>query len=134
MTYDFCYCDSIDAPSLYRVNDVRRARKRFWCVECHAPIRAGQPYRRHFGVWDGDAATMRECMLCAEMGEWARISVPCTCWVFGEMHETIRSMVREVAPDVPGFAREWGWRAAAVKRAGGRTGPRCIPAVRSVAA
>lgn len=115
MTYDSCSCD-YDAPEFCDVTTVK-ARKQHKCYECRGPIKPCESYERTAGKWDGDFCTFKTCELCSELRHWARISVPCFCWIYGDLHENIRSMVEEVWSDVPrGFVFEWGRRMIKIQR------------------
>jgi hypothetical protein len=118
MTYD-CTCD-YEMPSVVRNRNVKRARKHCRCEECGRDIEAGDPYRNIWGVWDGISETHVMCRHCADLNDWALISVPCFCWCYGTLHEDIRNMVEEVRRDVPGFFFEYGRKMVALKRAGAR--------------
>ncbi|WP_371422895.1 hypothetical protein, partial [Tardiphaga sp.] len=44
-------------------------------------------------------------------------SVPCFCWIYGDLHENVRDLVGEVRHDVPkGFVLEWGRRMIKIQR------------------
>ena len=118
----YCECDyDYDPPEFFDRHTVKRARKTFKCDECHGPIKPGESYERKVGKWDGDFDVYRECALCLEMRQWAKISVPCFCCnIFGELHERIRYMVDDVKDTVPGFVVEWGRRAVKIRQRGGR--------------
>jgi hypothetical protein len=71
----------------------------------------GEKYKRKSGKWDFGVETFRECHLCLELREWAKISAPCFCCnMFGELHDRVREMVEDIGPHVPGFMFEWGRR------------------------
>jgi hypothetical protein len=94
-----------------------KARKQHNCYECRGAINPGESYERAAGKWDGDFCEFKTCSRCAELRQWAQISVPCFCWTYGELHENIRDMVTEVRPDVPrGFVFEWGRRMIKIER------------------
>src|SRR3990167_254561 len=115
MTYDACSCD-YDPPEFCTVKTVT-ARKQFKCYECRSEIKPGDRYERAVGKWDDDLSTYRTCDLCAELRQWARISVPCFCWYYGYLHDNVEDMVHEVRRDVPkGFVFEWGRRMIAIER------------------
>lgn len=42
------------------------ARKRHWCVECHAPIDIGEKHFAYRGKWNGEIQTGRQHYLCME--------------------------------------------------------------------
>jgi hypothetical protein len=114
MSYD-CYCD-YDAPEWHNSHIVKAARKPHKCYECRAPILVGESYEYTAGKWDGDVNFFHICTRCVELREWARISVPCFCWAYGNLHDDVREMVSEVRRDVPGFVFEWGRRMVKIKR------------------
>jgi hypothetical protein len=127
MTYDACYCD-YDPPAFCNV-EKRKARKEHQCYECRAVIPAGDTYEHTRGKWEGDISVFKVCALCLELRQWAKISVPCFCWYYGDLHENIRDMVSEVRNDVPqGFVFEWGRRMIVIERKKtGRHWPRKRP-------
>lgn len=114
------YCDcsyADDGPEFYRQERIKAARKQFKCCECYGPIFIGEPYRRLTGKWNGDIGTYRYCHLCDEMRQWAEISMPCFCaYEIGSLHERVREMVQDVAPNLPGFFFEYGRRAVVIRR------------------
>jgi hypothetical protein len=114
----YCDCDyDYDAPSFCKVETVKRSRKQHVCCECSGPIFVGESYEHITGVWDGALKVYRECAPCREMRRWAEISMPCFCsYTFGELHERIREMVKDVRRSVPGFYFEWGRRYVRLKR------------------
>lgn len=115
MTYDACSCD-FDGPSVCHVKTVK-ARKEYRCEECRATIAIGERYENTWGVWEGEGNTFRTCLLCAELRQWARISVPCFCWMYGELHDNVRDLVHEARGDCPqGWVMEWGRRMVAIER------------------
>lgn len=115
MTYDACYCD-YDPPTWITVRNVKAARKVHKCTECRAPIFVGEPYEYVSGLWEGEQDDFKTCRLCVELRQWATISVPCFCWGYGELHEEVREMVREVAPSLPGFFMEYGRRMVKIRQ------------------
>ena len=116
--YDACYCD-FDPPEFYSARRIKSARKPHRCEECRREIKPGESYEVHNGKWEGAFDTFIWCSHCADLCAWARISVPCFCWYFGDLHENLRDMVREVARDVPGLFMEYGRRMIRLRRAGG---------------
>jgi hypothetical protein len=114
MSYD-CYCD-YEAPSVCSVRHIKSARKPHVCYECRAPILAGEPYEYTSGIWDGEFSDFHTCKLCAELREWAKISVPCFCWAHGDLHENVREMVQDIAPTLPGFFMEYGRRMVKIRQ------------------
>lgn len=115
MTYDACACD-YDPPEFF-ISENRKARKPHVCWECRAQIAPGETYEHARGKWEGDVSTFKTCALCLELRRWAKISVPCFCFYFGDLHENVRDMVAEVRADVPkGFVFEWGRRMIKIER------------------
>lgn len=109
MSYCDCSWDDCDPPKFCDQWTVKRARKQFECYECRGPILIGESYKKTVGKWDDGVDTYRECALCIELREWATISMPCfCCYIFGELHEYVREMVRDVAPKTPGLFMEYG--------------------------
>lgn len=52
-------------PDVYRWSEPI-ARKQYKCCECRALILKGEKHFQCFGVWEGDASTYRQHLLCAE--------------------------------------------------------------------
>ena len=112
-----CICD-YDAPSYFSSRPVKAARRVHRCYECGCRIDPGDPYMRNEGSWyPGEHASYKWCQHCTGLWQWARISVPCFCWEFGNLHENIADMVSDVRHQVPGFFFEYGRRVIAAKRA-----------------
>lgn len=115
MSYD-CYCD-YDAPEWMTQYTVKKSRKSHKCCECSALILVGESYEYTCGKWDGYLSTHHICLRCVELRDWATISVPCFCWAFGNLHDDVREMVREVVRDTPpGFFMEYGRRIVKIRR------------------
>jgi hypothetical protein len=113
----YCECNyDYDRPEFFSQTIVD-ARKLHKCDECLGPIHKSERYQRSTGKWDGRVETYRECGSCMELRQWAKISMPCFCCnIFGELHETVLEMVRDVSPKVPGFFFEYGRRMVKIKR------------------
>lgn len=115
----YCNCEVDDPPQFY-VEGTRRARKQHRCVECGGPIPVGTVHRYMSGKWDSRVETFRECPLCTEVRQWAKISVDCFCSnTFSELHDDCREMVRDLGHLVPGWFMEYGRRVVRIVRAGG---------------
>lgn len=115
MSYD-CYCD-YEPPEWMSQHIVKAARKPHQCDECCAPIFAGESYEYTSGKWDGYVSFHHICLRCVELRQWATISVPCFCWGFGNLHDDVREMVREVVRDAPpGFFMEYGRRMVKIRQ------------------
>ncbi|TKI06225.1 hypothetical protein [Martelella alba] len=61
------YCD-IDAPSCFK-EITRTARKQHKCCECRHPIMPGDKYVYYSGVWDGEPADFKRCLICDEVAK-----------------------------------------------------------------
>jgi hypothetical protein len=57
------WCGDSEAPTVFAESD-RRARKPHRCDCCHEAIAPGQRYGNTFGVWDGNASTIKRCSRC----------------------------------------------------------------------
>ncbi len=88
-----CFCD-YDPPSVYRAK-LARARKTHRCDECGGAIAPGELYENVFGVWAGDASTVRTCERCYDLRVWTKNNVPCLCIMHGDMDEMIRGAVED---------------------------------------
>jgi hypothetical protein len=110
-----CSCDF--EPAQFHHTYRRKAGKLHHCVECGAPIHPGEAHRYDVGKWDGEVTDYRTCSRCDDLATWARISVPCFCYAFTLLHDSVREMVSEVRLDVPGFVMEWGRRMVAIRQA-----------------
>lgn len=116
MSYCECDYDSYDRPEFYVEHWVKKARKQHRCDECYGPIYVGEGYKSISGKWDR-VMTFRECHLCDEMREWAKISMPCFCSnEFGTLQERCREMMQDVCREVPDFFYEWFRRVIKIER------------------
>ena len=114
--YESCSCDWDSAPE-FMCERVKTARKAWTCNECHCPIKPGEKYKETAGKWEGDFSSWQTCMSCVELCNWARISVPCFCWTYGEIIECIHNLVDEARGDMPpGWMFEWGRRMVKINR------------------
>lgn len=50
----------------------RKARREHQCEECGTRIVPGESYRAASGIWDGRAATHKQCAECATVWDWAQ--------------------------------------------------------------
>lgn len=129
MSYD-CSCD-YEPPEWMSQRTVKAARKPHECYECRAPIFVGESYEYTSGKWDGCTSFFHICQRCVELRQWATISVPCFCWGFGNLHDDVHEMVREVIRDVPpGFFMEFGRRMVNIRRERRRRSQSVLPADR----
>lgn len=110
-----CYCEG-EPPEFCEVSNVKAARAEHVCEECRRRILRGEPYEYTRGKWEGYFSVFHVCADCVALRQWAVASVPCFCWAFGNLHEEVREMVREVAPDVPGFFFEYGRQMVNIRR------------------
>lgn len=120
-----CYCD-YDPPAWITTREIKAARKPHRCDECGAHIAPGDPYEYVCGKWNGYVDRFHTCRLCRELRQWAMISVPCFCWAYGNLHDDVREMVREVAHKVPGMFFEYGRRMIQIKRAKAKGQPNVL--------
>ena len=109
MTYE-CSCDSGDAAEFFTSYTVKKARKQFRCEECRGHVLPGDSYRYSAGRWDGNFMDHRHCDLCEELQQWARISAPCFCYNFGDLHNEAQEMARAVDEEAPGVLAEYQQR------------------------
>lgn len=115
MSYD-CSCD-YEPPEWFNQRIIKGARKPHKCDECSVPIFVGESYEYSAGMWEGYTNFYHICLRCVELRQWATISVPCFCWRFGNLHEDVREMVKEVVRDAPpGFFMEFGRRMVKINR------------------
>jgi len=63
-----CQIDN-DEPATLWEEDVVIARKQHVCRCCRGLIRAGQPYTKHFSLFDGDVTSEKKCAACSLMAE-----------------------------------------------------------------
>jgi hypothetical protein len=110
----YCDCD-YDPPTFCEITRPK-ARKVHRCDECFGPIAAGEHYENVAGLWDGELQTFKTCPLCLELRDWAKISMPCFCTAYTELHETVREMVGDIRSTVPGIVMEWGRRIIRIER------------------
>ncbi len=75
-----------DPPSIYNVRE-HRAKKEHQCSECGSIIKIGEPYRTHFGVWDGRASTFKSCNYCMIPQDW--LLKECGTYMLGGLHEEL---------------------------------------------
>ncbi len=110
----YCDCD-YDPVDWFTSDDIKASRKHHQCTECRGPIFKGESYRRARYKFEGEMWTHRMCKLCIEMEQWAKISMPCFCTGFGDLHEMVREMVADIAHTIPGFFFEYGRRMVKIK-------------------
>jgi hypothetical protein len=87
-----CSCDG-ESPSCFR-QVIRKARRNHKCYECLGEIVPGERYEYSSGVWDGEPASFKVCLSCADAREEVYL-------VIGEMPDfgsvgcCYREMLRE---------------------------------------
>lgn len=57
------WCGDSETPTVYEERE-RKARKEHHCDACGETIKPGQVYCNTFGVWDGNADTIKRCSRC----------------------------------------------------------------------
>lgn len=86
------YCEL--NPTVYSTAEYR-AQKQYRCCECRLPILIGEKYLYCFGVWDGEASTYRQHIVCAEACEFFRDYInDGDCLQFGSLLEEAREYWR----------------------------------------
>lgn len=110
-----CFCD-FDPPTWITIRNVKAARKNHTCAECRAVIFKGEPYEYTSAKWEDSVDDYHICLLCVELREWAKISVPCFCWYYGNLHDDVQEMVREVSYTTPGMFMEYGRRMVKIRQ------------------
>ena len=60
--------DWLDRPSMYEETEPV-ARKQHTCDACGETIKPKQRYLRIFGVWEGEAQTIKHCWRCHQLAE-----------------------------------------------------------------
>lgn len=58
-----CDMDSGETCSVWNEREIK-ARKAHRCASCHALVRPGEKYLRHFSVFDGEATDEASCLDC----------------------------------------------------------------------
>lgn len=71
-------------PSLID-EQVRRARKRYYCCECLEAIKPGQFYEYTRGIWNGCWDTYRTCIPCRNL----RLDCCVNGWWYGDLRDTL---------------------------------------------
>lgn len=114
-----CYCD-YDPPKFVSVR-TPRARKLHKCHECARTIRVGETYEYVSGMWDGYLDTFKTCSHCRDIRQYLINSIPCYCWAYGGLDETLRETIEDVycraGAEVAGLAFRVGRLLVARKRA-----------------
>jgi len=60
------------------------------CCECGSSIDPGEKYYRFTGIWDGEIATWKTCVVCQDVRDEAYVQgLECIC--FGDLWETVGS-------------------------------------------
>jgi uncharacterized Fe-S center protein len=86
-----CSCD-YDPPEFHSARRVK-ARKNHKCYECAGIIEVGEVYEYSFGKWEGDTIQNKTCIRCLNIRDWMKINVPCFCWAYGGLHESVAECI-----------------------------------------
>lgn len=113
-----CYCD-YDPPEWCR-STVQRSRRERRCEECNCLIAAGEMYEYTAGKWEGYVSSFFTCLGCRDLRVWVQNNVPCACWEYGNLHESLKYSIEDACFRAPeetkglwfGFIR----RLAAIRR------------------
>lgn len=95
----YCHCD-YDLPKWIR-EQVYTANKQHKCSECRTVIKPGTKYKKIVGMWDGCVDTYRWCAKCSDLHKWVENNVPCVCYEFGNLFETLKDAVIEAQYRAP---------------------------------
>ena len=98
---DACYCDW-EPPSVFH-EERRTARKEHKCGECSRIILPGEKYEHVWGVWEGRGETHRTCSRCLALRDYVQASVPCFCWLYGDMPNFAMEALSEYGRELPGL-------------------------------
>ena len=82
------FCDYDSMPSVFRWQQINRAKKKHFCCECGTAIHPGEAHGYGFGVWSGDASSFRQHRDCEAACVYVRDKMrdgECLC--FGELFE-----------------------------------------------
>ncbi len=114
----FCECD-IDSYSSFCTVNMRRAKKKHKCDECHGPIAPGDVYEYAAGKQEGEMWDNKTCPRCLALMDWIKAHVPCFCRMYGGFFEDDGRLVEmvEQARQTPGFAFGIMRRIVAIKKA-----------------
>jgi hypothetical protein len=94
-----CECDG-EPATIYEASR-HRARKQYRCDECHGPITAGQTYERAQMLYDGQWTGCMTCADCLAIRDFVKISVPCFCFLHGDMLNNAKETVYAAAAYAP---------------------------------
>ncbi len=92
-----------DLPEAFQV-EYPHARKTHCCYECARQILPGCKHQKYSGIWDGEPARFRTCILCATIRDAVNKLLPRgeDPLAFGELGQYLR----DCHSDVP-HAKEW---------------------------
>lgn len=115
-SYESCSCDFDGEPITFESTAMRKSRKTHMCTECGCSIERGDKYEHVVLGCDGGVYVFKTCPLCIELRSWAKISVPCFCYSYGDVIERVRLLVDEARDDMPkGWMFEWGRRMVPIR-------------------
>ncbi len=103
-----CYCD-YERPTAYSVR-THVARIQHSCSECGGWIKPSERYTSVWGVWEGEAQSIKRCPDCQAVLDWMNAHQPCFCWGHTQLlHEAREAMFYLAATEyVPGMRIEMG--------------------------
>ncbi len=96
-----CYCDY--EPASAYVKTTHKAKKQHKCYECHRAINQGEVYEKVWGIWEGDAVTVKTCQRCLDLRDYITAHVPCFCIGHGNVNDDAIETAREYAHESPGL-------------------------------
>ena len=115
---DNCFCD-YERPSAYRER-TRVARIKHACSECGGWITPSERYMSVWGVWEGEAQSIKRCPDCQAVLDWMTAHQPCFCWGHTNLLSDARESMFYLAMTeyVPGMQIEMGRLLVASRRRG----------------
>lgn len=99
---DECYCDYVDAPSLYRVSR-HKARSTYRCDECGGGIAVSAEYERAAMLYEGRWDVSRTCHRCLALRDYITAHAPCFCWLHGSLLDDAEDTLRQYGRESTGF-------------------------------
>lgn len=100
-----------NGPDYWRVDSLV-ARVEHRCGECCRVIAKGEPFERHFTVYEGSGHSLVVCSHCAVLCDW--LAINCDGWVYEHVVEDILEHARDYRrPDLARIAvmarNKWTW-------------------------